>query len=203
MPPNLYMCDACGERFEFAFRDAAYYVGPIVGPLSAQVADADLLTVPVRPAWCKDCGVVSVVEDIAPLRAFEDAYGAVRAGRQVEYPIPSAWLEPEEMQDEFASYLRWRMSRRHVARALCCGRSNYQFLDVAQPLLKHQECDFGFITPRTWLGGHNGPGPGVRAPANIRTYDAEGHLVGVMTWLDRASSTWTIEPAAYPLVEER
>ena len=71
-------------------------------------------------------------------------------------------------------------------------------MDVAQPLLKHQECDFGFITAWSWLSSHNGPGPGVRSAANIRLYDSEGQLIGLLTWWDRESASWAVEPAAYP-----
>lgn len=199
--PNLYLCNACGERFPFAFRDAVYYLGAATPAPTGPISGVDIFDVPTRPAWCRDCDVVCIVEDIAPLRAFENAYGAVRAGGKVEYPFVSEWIDPQEVKAELQAYLQWRMSRRHVARALCCGRSHYQLLDVKQPLIKHQECDFGFITGQSHIGSYNGYAPGVRSPANMRVYDSEGELIGRLTWWDQATNTWTVEPAAYPPIE--
>jgi len=200
--PNYYACSACQEVFKFEFRDAVYYISDQTLPRDGRVAGTDLIDVPVRPGWCKDCGAVCLVEDIAPVRAFENAYGAVRAGGHVEYPFESAHMSTQKAQDSLAVYLRWRMGRRREARALCCGRANYQLLDVAQPLLKHQECEFGFVEPRITIGGYNGPGPGVYRAANIPIYSGEGELLGRLTWRDRGSDTWAVDPAAYPTVAE-
>jgi len=202
MFPTSYACTCCGERFRLAQR-AAYYCfdfdgGPIDGPLPL----ARIFPVPVRPAWCKDCAEVCLVEDIAPVRAFENAFGAVRAGRAVEYPLETDQRDPEEAREDVAAYLRWRLTRRHPARALCCGRTNFQFLDVAQPLLKHAECDFGVIEPRYTIGSFNGSAPGTRSPANFPVHDGEGVLFGLLTWLHRDSGTWDFVPAAYPPFSE-
>lgn len=71
-------------------------------------------------------------------------------------------------------------------------------LDVAHPLLKHTECDFGVVEPRILLSGYNGPGPGVYSAANIRVYSGEGALIGLLTWRTRGSDVWDVTPAAYP-----
>jgi hypothetical protein len=196
--PSCYFCSACNERFEFAIREAVYYIGSHSGELSGQVPSGELLEAPARPVWCKDCATVSIVEDIAPLRAFERAYGAVRAGRHVEYPVSTEGMSAQESSDAVGAYLRWRMGRRHLPRALCCGGTNFQHLDVETPLLKHQECDFGFIEGRFFISGYNGPGPGVYGAANIRVYNGEGELVGRLTWRERPSNVWTVDPARYP-----
>jgi hypothetical protein len=120
----------------------------------------------------------------------------------VEYPVESTCMSTEQALDSLAVYLRWRMGRRHEARALCCGRRNYQLLDVAQPLLKHQECEFGFVEPRIVIAGYNGPGPGVYSAANIPLYSGEGELLGRLTWRDRGSDTWAVVPATYPTIAE-
>ncbi len=125
MLPSHYACTSCGERFEFTHREALYYFNFDAIPLGSQLSGTDLFTVPVRPGWCKNCATVCLVEDIAPVRAFEDAYGATRAGRAVEYPSATEHLNPQQAQDEMTTYLRWRLGRRHPARALCCGRANY------------------------------------------------------------------------------
>jgi len=203
MLPSHYACTSCGERFEFAHREAVYYFNFDSAPIGSQVRGADLFAVPVRPGWCKSCATVCLVEDIAPVRAFADAYGTVRAGRAVEYPSATEFLDLQQAQDEIATYLRWRLGRRHPPRALCCGRTNYQLLDVAQPLIKHAECDFGVVEPRLLFPGpHNGPGPGVYSPANIRVYDSEGCLIGLLTWRPRNSETWDVALTEYPQTNE-
>lgn len=203
MLPSLYACTSCGEQFELSRGSALYYFNFDSAPLGSQLSYDDLFTVPVRPGWCKDCASVCLVEDIAPIRAFEDAYGAVRVGRSVEYPASTECLSAEQAQAEMAAYLRWRLERRHPARALCCGRTNYQLLDVAQPLFKHAGCDFGVVEPRYVIPGAGvGPGPGVYSAANIRVYNSEGVLIALLTWRARGSTTWAVVPAEYPQVDE-
>lgn len=202
MLPSLYACTSCGHTFPFAHREASYYLAVDGVPLGQQVSGARLFQVPVRPGWCKDCGDVCLVEDIAPLRAFEDALGAVRSGRAVEYPTQTENLTPELAREEVEAFLRWRMDRRHAPRALCCGGLNYQLLDVPQPLLKHAECDFGVVEAQYFFpGSYCGPGPGVLAPANIPIFGAEGERLGTMTWVDRETGIWQVTPAAYPVQE--
>lgn len=198
MLPNYYECTGCGEVLRFAQREARYLFGFDPRLAKDQVSRTNLYSVPARPAWCKDCAMVCLVEDIAPLRTFEVAFGVVRAGGSVAYPIATECMEPQEALDALETYLRWRMDRRHPSRALCCGRTNYQFLDVEQPLLKHQACDFGVVEPRYLVSSFNGPGPGVTRPANIHVYDGEGVLVGLMTWRAQDSNTWTVVPAENP-----
>lgn len=166
--------------------------------LGKQVADADLLWINVRPAWCKDCDCLCLVEDIAPLKIFETAYGLARTGRPVEYPGIAEHMDTPEALREVGEQLRWRMARRLPARALCCGGSRYQWMNVAQPVFKHAECDFGFIEERIHIGGHNGCGPGIVARANIPLYDTEGELLGQLTWRKRDEGMWDIEPLQYP-----
>src|SRR5262249_26076231 len=145
----------------FAQREARYYFDFDSAPLGNQLSGGDLADVPVRPGWCKTCSKVCLVEHIEPLRVFEDAYGFGRTGKPVQYPIDTEHLHPQEALDALEAFLKWRMERRHLARALCCGGTHFQFLDVAQPLLKHQECDFGVVEARYLFSGYNGPGPGV------------------------------------------
>jgi hypothetical protein len=196
MIPNYYECSSCRERFEFGFREAYYYLGS--GSVEGSALDEALLSIPVRPGWCKNCGSVCIVEDIAPLRTFEAAYGAVRQGRPVEYPVATEYCEPEFANELAGAYLRWRLGRRHAARALCCGGSDYIFMDDAQPLIKHAECDFGFIEPMVWIGSYCGTGPGVRSPANLRLYTSEGELAGLLTWHHRGEGRWDVAPSRYP-----
>jgi len=197
MLPNHFVCTACFEQFQFGFREAVYYVGTT--PLAASVPDQELLPVPVRPAWCKDCNGLCIAEDIAPLRAFEDAYGAARRGQRVEYPIETWDADAVHAASSVEPYLRWRMARRHVARALCCGGTRFQFMDVEQPLLKHADCEHGFVEPRYWIGSYCGPGPGVRSPANILVFDAEGERIALLTWRRRteSGSWWEVETSTY------
>lgn len=202
MLPSHYACTGCGQTFNFAGTEARYCFNADSVPLSGRLSEADLAFVPVRPGWCKDCATVCLVEDIASIRAFEDAFGAVRAGGHVEYPLATEYLDPQQAQDQLEAYLRWRMGRRHPPRALCCGRMNYQLLDVAQPLLRHEECDFGVVEPRVIISSYNSPGPGVYSPANIGVYSGEGVLVGLLTWRSRSSDTWDVVPAEYPRIED-
>lgn len=196
MIPSYYECSSCRERFEFAFREAYYYVGS--GSVEGSAPDEALLRIPVRPGWCKDCSCVCIVEDIAPLRAFETAYGKVRRGRPIEYPVATECYDQEVATELAGTYLRWRMGRKRTARALCCGGSRYIFMDDAQPLIKHAECDFGFVEPLTWFGSYCGSGPGVRSPANLLLYTSEGELAGLLTWHRREEGRWDVAPALYP-----
>lgn len=192
---DVYVCSACGATFEFGFHSALHHIGPM--PTERQVAAADLLDVPVRPAWCKACDAVCWVEDIAPLRILEDAYGMVRNARRVEYPFDTDGWDPVDAQRAIADYLRWRMDRRHAARALCCGGTDYQFMDVAQPLIKHAECEFGFVEARIYLGSSLRCTPGVHCRADIRLYSCEGDLAGLLTWYHQEQDVWDVEPAGY------
>ncbi len=166
------------------------------------VADEDLFPIPVRPAWCKDCSGLCLAEDIEPLRVFEEAYGAVRRGLSIEYPTDTVFRDPAATEKNVAAYLGWRMGRRHPARALCCGGANYQFMDVAQPLLKHAECDFGFIEPGYFIGGYIPRPPGIHEPANVRIYTPEGELFCLLTWYKRDEDIWEVAFTSYPPVLE-
>lgn len=202
MLPNYYVCSSCQEKFTFSLREAVYSLG--VEPIDKTISEKDVFTTPVRPAWCKDCGSICVAEDIASLRVFEDAYAAVRSGRNIDYPVQTEFLSPAEAADLTKTYLHWRMGRRHAARALCCGGSNYQLTDVAQPLLKHAECEFGFIKGMLSISSHNGPGPGVLAPANTRLYNTEGELIGLLTWRKRDEGVWEVEHLQYaPVIDDQ
>ncbi|RZI85322.1 MAG: hypothetical protein EOP38_05325 [Rubrivivax sp.] len=196
MIPFAYVCTSCQMHFEFKHRSAEYYVGKV--PMAAKVDSADLLPVPVRPAWCKDCNDLCISEDIASLRDMENAYGAARRGLTVEYPFGTEFMDRAEAEKEVGKYLRWRMERRHAARVLCCGGSNFQFMDVAQPLFKHADCEFGTIEPIHHIGSYNGPGPGVHSAANIPVYSTEGELIGMLTWRKMGESTWCVDPTSYP-----
>lgn len=200
--PNYYACTGCGEAFHFAHREACYYFNFDSAPLSSQLSDADLVEVPVRPGWCKACSKVCLVEHIEPVREFEAAYGLVRAGKPVEYPLTTQFLSAQQARGALEAFLRWRMQRRHLARALCCGGTNYQFLDVAQPLLKHRDCDFGVVEPRYVFSTFNGPGAGVYSSANIPVYTGEGELMACLTWRKRGSDVWDVVSAQYPTATE-
>lgn len=189
--------------FSYAFHGAHCYLKAGPAQPGGPLADGDLLAIPLRPAWCKDCDALCVVEDIAPVRAFEDAYGAVRAGRFVEYPMETEYWEPEQVQEQVSDYLRWRLERRHAPRALCCGGGNYQFMDVPQPLLKHADCDFGVIEPvPVHIGSSNYGRPPAGTPANTRLYSGEGVLLGHLLWTAHKTLIWDVVPAAYPVLEE-
>lgn len=197
MLPSSYICTECREKFHYKFQEACYYIGS--APLGVSVADQHLMPIPVRAAWCKDCNGLCVAEDIASLRTFENAYGAARRGQRVEYPIETGSFEAERAMSMVEPYLRWRMARRHAARVLCCGGTSFQYMDVEQPLLKHAECEYGFVKPGYWIGGYCGPGPGVRSPANIAVFDQEGERIGLMTWVRRSEtgSHWEVEFSTY------
>lgn len=196
MIPSHYTCSSCNENLSVPNADNYYYLGSLA--IGMPVDDKDLFLMPVRPAWCKDCASLCTVEDIRSLRDFENAYGAVRSGKTVEYPIATENLDNEATLHEVKIFLQWRMSRGRVARALCCGDENYQFMDVAQPMFKHAECDFGYMEARYSLpGSYCGPGPGAYSPANIRLYDPEGELVGPLTWYKREESKWDTEKLNY------
>jgi len=194
--PSYYVCTGCNTQFSFEFQDPVYYFGET--PLGAQLLDAETFPIPVRPGWCKTCAKLCVVEDIQPLHTFEASYGAVRAGKVVEYPEQTLNFELPQSAARIRTYLRWRMSRLHQPRALCCGGTDYQLLDVKLPLLKHAECDFGVVDAAfVYPGSYNGPGRGVYSPANIPVFDGEGELIGLLTTRARASTLWNVAPAAY------
>ena len=133
MSPSYYECTSCRERFYFAFREAYYDLKS--GTAEGSALDESLLPIPVRPAWCKDCSCLCIVEDIAPLRAFEAAYAVVRQGRPIEYPLVTEYLEPEAAEASLAgAYLRWRLWRKRAARALCCGAGGTCILRITRRL---------------------------------------------------------------------
>ena len=196
MIPDVYRCTSCLETYQFPFRSAYYYLGK--SPMGQEVEDSHLLAIPHRPAWCKTCASLSLAEDILSLRDFENAYGAARAGKQIDYPLRSEHIDTAIIVSETAIYLNWRMSRRHAPRALCCGGTNFQYLDVAQPLLKHADCEFGFMEGLIHIGSHCGPAAGVNSPANIRLYDSEGELIGQLTWRNKIVDSFATEKLSYP-----
>jgi hypothetical protein len=194
---STYTCSSCGEKFPVSTAATYYHTG--ASPITTPFADRDLLRIPTRHAWCKDCNRVCLVEDILPLRDMENAYGAARKGQAVEYPVDTTGYDAVSASTLVKQYLRWRMERRRPARALCCGRTNYQFMDVAQPLLMHEGCENGHINgPSFWIGSSNSRRPGVYSAANIAVYDTEGELRARLTWYKEDDETWTIEPASYP-----
>ena len=201
MLPSKYCCSSCNESFFFPFADAYYYLGKAAA--GQLIASKDLLAVPMRPAWCKDCASLCPVEDIATVRDFENAYGALRSGKQIEYPFSSENLDTDVALSNMAVYLQWRMTRRHAPRALCCGGNRFQYMDVELPLFKHAECDFGYLKPWYLLPGpYNGPGPGIRSAANFRFYTPEGELAGQLTWYERQEEKWQSKRLAYPEKQE-
>ncbi|MFL6658333.1 MAG: hypothetical protein ACJ8GW_09695 [Massilia sp.] len=192
-----YQCSSCRTVFEFAIRAAYYHVGEL--PLNGKIKHENLLAIPTRPAWCKDCDTLAPVEDIASLRDVEHAFGALKIGKPIAYPFNSENLDPADAIMEMKQYLAWRMQRRHPARVLCCGGMNFQCMDVAQPLFKHAECDFGVIEPViTHTGAFSGPGPGVYSVANTAFYDTEGALIGELTSRNDLDRTWEFAARAYP-----
>ncbi|MFZ6759912.1 hypothetical protein ACO0K9_22165 [Undibacterium sp. Ji50W] len=195
-----YTCSSCREKFFLPFTDACYYLGP--KPVGKQVADDDVLKVLVRHAWCRDCSSLCIAEDILALREFENAYGSARAGRSIEYPVQSEYMDEAEVVGEAKRYLRWRMLRGHVPRALCCGGSNFQFMDEPQMQIKHAECDFGFVSGSMRIGSSCGSSPGVSTPANIRLYDIDGELIGRLTWWKQDVGKWDIEPLSYLPIDD-
>lgn len=112
-------------------------------------------------------------------------------------------MTPDTVIPEAEAFLRWRMQRRRSARILCCGGVNFQFLDVAQPLFRHVECDFGVIEPSaSHIGPYNSPGPGEYSPADILVCDGEGELLGLLTWRQRDQRTWSVAPMQYAWIDE-
>lgn len=195
MIPTEYHCNSCLTKFQTLFTRAYYYLGSAT--MGQEVPDSQLLEIPMRPAWCKTCAGICGAEDILSLRDFENAYGAARAGKEIDYPVNSEFLHAESIVGEVARYLKWRMTRRHVPRILCCGGTNFQYLDVAQPLIKHAGCEFGFI--QGWYRiGSSTPGPGYYSPAEFRVYDTEGVLIGQLTWRRRENEGWATEKLNYP-----
>ena len=195
--PRRYRCTGCTELFEFAHRDAVYHLSP--EQLGTQVSDSALYPVPVRPGWCQDCARVCLVEDIQPLRAFEAAYAAVRSGMAVSYPKETEALDPAKARDDMAAYLRWRMNRVRPARALCCGGTHFQCLDVPQPLFKHAACDLGVVEAEHFpIVSFNGPGPGVTSDAMLPIYSAEAELLGMLTRRVQGSDLWQVQASSYP-----
>ena len=219
MLPHTVECSVCHECFVLPFRVAYYYTGS--ESVGDHVGFSDLLGILMQPAWCSDCDILSLVEDILPLREFENALGAVRAGHEVEYPVyyspprrirlrgpqhnresyrEGDRLEAERASYEAAAYLRWRMDRRHAPRALCCGGNRFQRLDDPSCKIRHADCEFGFI--RQWI--HIGPSASMHVgPANQRLYSAEGELIGLLTdsitipGVDE--DIWKVEPLQYSI----
>lgn len=194
--PSRYVCTECREEFHFEFKQAYYYVGK--SPLDRYVAEQDLLEIPLRPAWCRRCEKLCVVEDILALRVFENAYGSVRAGQSVEYPLHTEYMEPDAATSALEHYLRWRMGRSAAPTSLCCGGTDYQLMDVAQPLLQHAGCEYSTVVPQYWFGPWCGSRTGVFHPANVRVYGPEGDLIGMLTWWHGERASWEVQAAAYP-----
>lgn len=196
---HYYQCTGCGEKFDFPFAHGSYYLGSELVP--SRIHADDLLPVLTRPVWCKDCDILSFVEDIASLQIFEGAYAACKVGKKIDYPMETEGWDREDAIARVRAYLSWRMGRVRGPRALCCGGSNYQPMDVPEPLFKHHGCDFGVVEAQRsfYIGSYCGPGPGVRSPANIPCWNSEGELLGILTWRDVASDVWQVEAASYPL----
>lgn len=224
MVPDHVECSVCRERFSFPFHTAYYYTGS--GPVEGRVREDELLNVPLLPAWCKDCDQLSLVEEILPLRDFEHALGAIRAGLEVDYPVSYFPPWPSHRQEtkahiEFqrqmdlehaerskagaAAYLKWRMARHGAPRVLCCGGKQFQRLDDASCKIRHADCEFGFlIMPLTissgvWRGNH-------LAPRHERVYDPEGNLIGLLLdgleHPETGDVLWKLEAMHYPPPEQ-
>lgn len=194
---SYYECSQCREQFQFKIGLVYHCLQVSADRLSVQ--DADVFEVPTRPIWCLQCEAVSKVEDLGQLREYEYALGMARRGKTVKYPLYTTGYEPEREMQELELMLAWRMGRRNPARALCCGGQQYQLLDVRQPLIKHAECEYGFIGNVIQIGGFNGPRPGTRSPANYLLHDAEGERIGLMTWYHESGDCWDVVPQPYPL----
>ena len=81
--------------------------------------------------------------------------------------------------------------------------ANYQFMDVATPLIKHAECQFGSTNGMYIVSGGTYRTPGIYSPIDVRIYTSEGDLAGLLTWRTPDKSHWKVEPLAYPpMVDE-
>ena len=94
MTPTRYTCSSCNESLAVPESENYYYMGS--ASIGMPVGNDDLYLIPVRPAWCKDCASLCIAEDIRSVRDFENAYGAVRSGKTVEYPRETEYLDNEE-----------------------------------------------------------------------------------------------------------
>ena len=117
----------------------------------------------------------------------------------VSYPKETESLDPARARDDMAAYLRWRMNRVRPARALCCGGTRFQCLDVPQPLFKHAACDLGVVEAEHFpIASFNGPGLGVTSDALLPIYSAEAELLGMLTGAYPAQTCGRCKPAAIP-----
>lgn len=169
--------------------------------------------------------MLSVVEDILPLREFEYAFGALRAGHKVTYPVHyypplkprshelernvelhSDWEREnaESVKLEAAAYLRWRMARRHVPRMLCCGGTRFERFDDDSCKIRHADCEFGFLHQMLIIS--SGVYRARAGPVNERLYNAEGELIGMLTDIiknpETGEETYKVEPMQYPVSVE-
>ncbi|MDK2126999.1 hypothetical protein [Parachitinimonas caeni] len=194
--PSFYSCSYCHENFHFPFNTLSYHHKG-GGPLPSTVRSEDFLEIPKRPAWCKVCNSLTLVEDILPLQDFENAYGAIRAGKSIEYPLHCRGKDAAEQIATCKALLEWRMNRIRPARALCCGGTQFLWMDTLQPLRRHADCEYGFIDPVWYIGSFCGYAHGIHSPADYRVYDPEGELVGNLTWFNQEAGSWALQELRY------
>ncbi len=61
MIPSRYTCSSCNESLSVPSAENYYYMG--TRTIGMPIANEDLYLIPVRPAWCKDCASLCIVED--------------------------------------------------------------------------------------------------------------------------------------------
>ena len=118
--PNYYECTGCGETFNFARRSAYYCFDLEAVSPGTKLSGSKIFAIPVRPAWCKDCSWVCLVENLLPVRSFEDAYGMTKAGKEIEYPFASEHLSTPEGEAPIAPDAASRTSARSGIRRGTC-----------------------------------------------------------------------------------
>lgn len=202
-PSNLLQMQQLPRRVQIQFRSAYYYAG--TATFDKKVADADLLPIPVRPTWCKDCEAVCLVEDIASLRAFEDAYGAVRCGRSIEYPVDSRNFDPQVVQEDVAHLLRWRMERVHRAGRYAAGDRIISLWTSRSHCSSTMAANSGLLNRESCLDLTTDPVQVyVAQPTSISTTKKEfWSECGRLTWWNQVENWWATESAEYdPIVED-
>ena len=78
----------------------------------------------------------------------------------------------------------------------------YGVARTGRPVVYPVPCEFGLIEPSFQVVSFNGPGPGVYSAPNIRVYNGEGDLIGLMTWRNRETKMWDVVTAAYAESDE-
>ena len=183
MTPDSLECTECGHSYKFPTTSYVYYIGEKEAPFGIQ--GHEMLEVPTKPVWCCDCNSPSWVEDIRPLKEYEESYAKVNKGIDIRFPISNYMMENELALKIVLHYIHMRTNRSSKTSCLECGSS--AFLPIPETLLKHDECNNGILKEVFVVGGGT-------YLLNKLVFDKNGTQLGRLEHFDFEIDAWGFKP---------